>query len=126
VRLLLRDPDSVGEFQRHRILATVKHVHRFIPSEGPGRIEMRTYPYVSSLRGRRFGNSFVVVGWYTPDLQNSGILGEMEIMGHCNPTVIATAMSEEGQRLVEFFDKTFESLWTSGRITGIRSPTIEK
>lgn len=115
VRLLLRDPDSVGEFQRQRVMATIKHIQRFIAPGCPGGIEIRGYSLASSLRGRRLGRSIVVLGWYTPDVESSGTMGDMEIMGHCNPTIIASAASEEGQRLIDFFDTTFESLWASAR-----------
>lgn len=115
IRLLIRDPASVSHFQGSRIMATIKHVERFVVKQGPGKIEIRTYTFGSSLRGRRFDNELVVLGWYTPDVEASGVAGDMEIMGHCNPTIVASSESQEGHAFIEFFNRTFDALWASGQ-----------
>jgi hypothetical protein len=115
VRLLIRDPASVSQFQGNRILATIRHIERFVLIHSSGKIEIRTYAFASSLRGRRFDNALVVLGWYTPDVEASGLAGDMEIMGHCNPTIVSDSDSEEGRAFVEFFDRTFSALWASGQ-----------
>jgi hypothetical protein len=122
VRLLIRDPTSVNQFQSQRIMATIRHIERFVLIHKPGKIEIRTYAFASSLRGRRFDNTLVVLGWYTPDVEAAGIAGDMEVMGHCNPTVIAASDSQEGQALVEFFDRTFSALWASGQKLEVSLP----
>jgi hypothetical protein len=122
VRLLIRDPMSVNQFQSQRIMATIKHIERFVLVHKSGKIEIRTYASASSLRGRRFDNTLVVLGWYTPDVEASGRAGDMEIMGHCNPTIIAAPDSQEGQAFVEFFDRTFSALWASGQKVEVSLP----
>jgi hypothetical protein len=79
-------------------------------------VQIRCYEAPPSLRGRKFDNLLVDVGWYTPDLGRQGGEDEdWEVIGHLNPLVVSSAETEEGQHLREMFDRVFESLWESSK-----------
>jgi hypothetical protein len=63
MRLLIRDPRVVNDFQRRRIVASIHHIERFAIDAYGADIEIRCYTSQASLRGRMFDDFFVAVGW---------------------------------------------------------------
>lgn len=113
IRILIRDPRVVGDFQRNRILASIVHIERFAIRPYNADIEIRCYRAAPTLRGRQFDDSFLTAGWYTPDISSGGTYDEMEVMGHRNPMVMCSTATDDGQHLKKFFDEVFSSLWAS-------------
>jgi hypothetical protein len=105
IRLLIRHPDDVGAHQRERIVGQIRALKSII-CEDNDRAEIRCYRPFSGLRGRRFGDRMVSVGWYTPDLKT-----KLEVRGHTNPVVTARLSTPEGQDLARMFDNLFVGLW---------------
>lgn len=105
IRLLIRHPDDVGAHQRARIIGQIRAL-KSIVCEDNDRAEVRCYRPFSSLRGRRFGDRIISVGWYTPDLRT-----KLEIRGHTNPIVTVPLSTPEGQDLARMFDDLFIGLW---------------
>jgi hypothetical protein len=118
VRLLVRDPTCAKEIQRTRILASVRHVQDLISKRYGAEIEIRYYRAPPSVRGRKFDDKVVWLGWYTPSVGPDGDTDDNEVMGHHNPTVICSTASDEGQGLRDFFDRVFAALWETAVTTG--------
>lgn len=120
IRLLVKDPRTTGEYQRRRIVASVEHIQKWIIGPYAAPIEIRFYACNASLRGRKFDDRFISVGWYTPIV---GITdGEAtEVKGHANPTIMCSTATDEGQRLKTFFDTTFTSLWEASKDSGFET-----
>ena len=110
VRMLVKDPETVGPCQRRRIFSSLD-AYTHLLSHGHERlIEIRCYRAQASLRGRLLGNELINVGWYTPFLEN-GVANEMEIIGAGNPLVTARLGTPEGRDLERMFKGLFEALW---------------
>jgi hypothetical protein len=105
IRLLIRHPDNVGAHQRTRILGQITTLNSLV-CDDYDRAEVRCYRPFSGLRGRRFGDRFIAVGWYTPDLRT-----KLEVRGHTNPVITARLDSPEGKHLARMFDDLFNGLW---------------
>lgn len=105
IRLLIRHPDDVGAHQRARIIGQIRALKSIICDDND-RAEVRCYRPFSGLRGRRFGDRIVSVGWYTPDVKT-----KLEVRGHTNPVVTARLSTPEGQDLARMFDDLFMGLW---------------
>lgn len=115
MRLLVKDPRTTGEYQRRRIIASVDHIQKWIAERYNISIEIRFYTCNSSLRGRKFDDHFISVGWYTPVIGTTEDGEDTEVKGHCNPTIMCSTATDEGQRLKAFFDTTFTSLWEASK-----------
>jgi hypothetical protein len=114
IRLLVRDPACAGPIQRTRITASISHVQDLISARYGAEIEIRYYRVAPSVRGRKFDDRLISLGWYTPTVAPDGEADEREVMGHGNPTIICSVASDEGQALRDFFDRTFEPMWAAG------------
>jgi hypothetical protein len=121
IRLLMKDPRTTNEFQRRRILSSVEHIQRWISDRYDAPIEIRFYTSAPSLRGRKFDDRFISVGWYTPAIDAKGRDEGTEVKGHCNPSVMCSTTTDEGQRLMAFFDTTFTSLWEASKDNSVES-----
>jgi hypothetical protein len=109
IRLLVKHPDTVGPFQKRRIIANLEAL---FGRDYVNMVEARCYRYPASLRGRRLGNELINLGWYTPLLEN-GTLSRYEVMGHDNALVTAPIDTPEGRNLERMFQGVFDSLWTA-------------
>lgn len=105
IRLLIRHPEDVGGHQRTRILGQIRTLSSIL-CEDNEHAEIRCYRPFSGLRGRRFGDRIISVGWYTPDLKT-----KLEVRGHTNAVVTARLSTPEGQHLARMFDDLFNGLW---------------
>lgn len=78
------------------------------------RLRIRFYSEMASLRGRKFSNKLVSVGWFTCDLRPEELPVEqdpVQIWGHNNP-LLSIATSEKGFDIVEgMFSRVFKNLW---------------
>lgn len=119
LRILIKHPASTtGDFQRTKILNSIRHLDRFVLREHRTRVQIRCYKSPASLRGKKFDDLLMDVGWYTPDLGRQGAADDdedWEVIGHLNPLVVSSAETEEGQHLREMFDRVFESLWEAAK-----------
>ncbi len=115
IRILIRHPKTVGKFQRRRILASIAHIERFVIREYRPKLdlEMRCYRMPASLRGRKFDNALVNLGWYTSDISTDASDPGMEVMGHTNPLIMCSPKTEGGDYLAQFFERYFTSLWAA-------------
>lgn len=107
IRLLLKHPETVGDYQARRILQQLEFLYRLILDQGFESAELRCYRHEASLRGRKFGQDLINVGWYTPDVAKP----DMEVRGHSNPMISAPLSSPEGLWLARMFDGLFQQLW---------------
>jgi hypothetical protein len=109
VRLLVKHPDSVGAFQKRRIISNLEALYG---RDYIDRVEIRCYTFPASLRGRKLGSELINLGWYTPFIEN-GSLARYEVMGHDNALVTAPLSSREGEGLAAMFQLTFDALWSA-------------
>ena len=72
-------------------------------------VEIRCDSTPGSLKGRKFNDKFITVGWYTY------VPGENELYGHTNCMVSAYINGAEGYKLKEMFDRAFDRLWNATR-----------
>lgn len=74
-------------------------------------LKIRCYNQRASLRGRKFDNEVIVLGWYTFYYDPSyPEYGNNHIWGHNNPLIMARLRSQ-GKYLGDMFDRVFDSLW---------------
>jgi hypothetical protein len=110
MRMLVKHPDSVGEFQSRRITSNLESLYYRFVKGGAGNLNIKCYWASASLRGRRLGEEIINVGWYTPDIQNGQLL-ESEVVGDGNPLITARIKTHEGQDLLRMFNQVFDGLW---------------
>lgn len=122
IELLLCDPRHTitclnpcwGErdFQREeRVCQAIKHL-RYFTFYDYDKVNIKCYQAPGSLRGRKFDEKFIQVGWYTYDTRkDAAAFGWPQIWGDVNPVVTAPVASPEGRCLTNMFDEVFKNLW---------------
>lgn len=78
------------------------------------KIRIRYYREPPSLRGRKFGNNLLNVGWFTYDsrLEEMSVSTDpLHIWGHSNPLLTIAATHENFDIIEGFFSKVFKNLW---------------
>ena len=119
IRLLILNPkvdDKVfkpcGD-EKQRICGQIRRLNMEEEVAQYDNIRIRFYNEPPSLRGRKFGNRLVNVGWFTYELQQKEDLSAdcLRIWGHNNP-LVSIASSEKDFDVVEgMFSKVFKNLW---------------
>lgn len=104
VRILVKHPDTVSGVQRLRMTSTLDTFYNSIFAQSDD-FEIRCYRLPYSVRARRFGNSFLELGWLTPDPKRQ------TAYGHGNPSIMVDLKVVENQTFEEFFDRSFDTLW---------------
>lgn len=109
IRLLIKHPDtSISDFQRKKICQRIRELIG-VDFKNYRKVEIRCYKQFASLRGRKFDDDFISIGWYTPTIKVEG-----EILGHGNPMINAYIEDESGKVLKKIFDDVFNVLWDGG------------
>ncbi len=89
-------------------------------------LKIRCYNQRASLRGRKFDDEMVVLGWYAYYYDpNYPEYGKNQIWGHNNPLIVAR-LRNEGKILGEMFDRVFDSLWKDKDSTSLLSVCTQK
>jgi len=103
VYLLLKHPaEAVNSNQGDKIVTTV--TKRFEVYDGYEEFHVRFYRQTPSVRGFKFGDERIALGWYTFDR-------EPEIRGHDKPVVNLTRYNTGFEDADSFFENTFRRLW---------------
>jgi hypothetical protein len=109
MRILVKHPDSVQEDDaKERVIQTVWRLIEHTLDDCP-KASIRCYRQPASIRGRRLGNAYLNLSWYTPDLKTP----QFETRGHTNPLITVDLATLEGQYLLRMFEGLFDRLWTS-------------
>lgn len=110
VYLLLKHPaEAVNPNQGDKIVTSV--TERFEVYGEYEQFNVRFYRETASVRGFKFGDERVALGWYTFDR-------EPEVRGHDNPVVNLTKYNTGYEDADSFFESAFRRLWR-------RSDTLE-
>ncbi len=105
VQILVKHPETVTGHQLGRNLTTLDTLYTLIFNDYPENFECRCYRLPYSLRGRKFGDQLLEIGWLTPDVPRE------TTYGHNNPSILVEASSDDYGHYVGFFNRTFEDLW---------------
>jgi len=119
IRLLIAHPEiAISDLQKRRIIGRIADLVT-IDFKGYQNAEIKcykeyafnrkSYKAFASLRGRKFDDEFISVGWYTPTKKVEG-----GILGHENPMINSYIDTECGRALKRMFDEVFETLWDEG------------
>lgn len=119
IRLLIAHPNIANsDLQKERIRNRISHISD-IDFEKYKNVDIKcyetynvgdeTYKAFSSIRGRKFDDKFICIGWYTPTTKLGGGLS-----GYENPMICGSTDNEPGKILKEHFDDTFKILWDNG------------
>ncbi len=119
IRLLIAHPKIAEDLQKGKIIRRIREIHdmdyweyknvtarcyyQFSDKKG------KKHDAFSSIRGRKFNNEFICIGWYTPNAEIGGGL-----CGHLNPMICGYTNNKPGRILKKHFDDTFDMLWNSG------------
>ncbi len=111
IRLLIHNPleQLLSDLQKERICEQIRTLK--LVDFKSNVLKIRCYNQRASLRGRKFDNELIVLGWYTfyydPDYPE---YGKNQMWGHNNPLIVSR-LKDEGQYLGEMFDRVFDALW---------------
>lgn len=106
IRLLIQHPENAeGEFQRGIIQTQIRALSD-IRLKDYDNAEIKVYTRFPSIRGSKFDDDLIDVGWYTPAEEKKGWL-----RGHDNPEIICSTKDESGRILGIMFDNVFKYLW---------------
>jgi hypothetical protein len=82
-------------------------------------LKIKCYNRQASLRGGKFDNELIMLGWYTFYYDpNYPEYGKNQIWGHVNPLIISR-LRNQGKCLGEMFDRVFDSLWNDTGSTSL-------
>lgn len=119
IKLLLCDPRDAPEWQRvYRILPVIASLPLVFGGREDIDLQVRCYTSPASLRGRNYGDSLVVTGWYTYD-QRDGQPGKEQRWGGQNALVMAPCDNPSGVALRTNFNRVFDGIWNE-------SPTLSE
>jgi hypothetical protein len=111
IRLLIHNPfeEMISDLQKERTCEQIRTLK--LVDFGRDVLKIRCYNQRASLRGRKFDNELVVLGWYTYyyDL-NYPEYGKNQIWGHNNPLIVSR-LRNQSKYLGEMFDRVFDCLW---------------
>ncbi|HSW58267.1 MAG TPA: hypothetical protein VLH15_07685, partial [Dehalococcoidales bacterium] len=109
--LLIHNPleQLLSDLQKERICAQIRTLK--LVGFKDGILKIKCYNQRASLRGRKFDNTLIELGWYTYDYDPEyAEYGKNQMWGHNNPLIVAH-LKNEGQYLGKMFDRVFDSLW---------------
>ncbi len=119
IRLLIAHPEIAEDLQKEKIIRRIREIHDMDYEEYKNvttkcYFEIKgkdgnKYNAFSSIRGRKFNDEFICIGWYTPHNKIGGGL-----CGHQNPMICGYTNNKPGRILKKHFDNTFEILWNDG------------
>lgn len=115
IQLLLQHPNwAVSDEQRSRICAQIKGYSMEFPENQHLRI--RCYRARASVRGRKFDDKLMHLGWYRYEaIQSQNEEWTERIWGHNNPLISPTGEAKEiFNQLNEWFDVIFDEYWDTG------------
>ena len=119
IQLLVKHPDSVGEFQRERIHTNLSNLLSQEFKTYEYGFEVRCYRAFSSVRGRMLDQKIVNVGWVIPTDRVTDDGRKIEIEGRTNPLVTAHIDQPEGQMLGDMFSRLWDTLWNASDTEGV-------
>jgi hypothetical protein len=111
IQLLIHNPleQMISELQKERTCEQIRTLK--LVDFNSDVLKVRCYNQWASIRGRKFDDKLIVLGWYTycydPKYPE---YGKHQIWGHNNPLIVAN-LKNEGKHLGEMFDRTYNSLW---------------
>jgi hypothetical protein len=111
IRLLLHNPleQLLSDLHKERICNQIRTL-KLVDFKSDV-FKIRCYNQRASLRGRKFDDELIVLGWYTfyydPTYPE---FGKIQMWGHNNPLIVAR-LGGQGRYLGEMFDRVFDSLW---------------
>jgi hypothetical protein len=111
IQLLIHNPleRPVSNLQKQRTCEQIRTLKLVDFSNNS--LKIRCYNQPASLRGRKFDDALIVLGWYTyyydPDYPE---YDTNQIWGHNNPLIVSW-LRNENKCLGEMFDRVFELLW---------------
>ncbi|MGD0780290.1 MAG: hypothetical protein ABR954_05880 [Dehalococcoidales bacterium] len=112
INLLICHPEkAISPYeQNQRICYQIKRLPDIVGKYD--RLKVKCYKEFASIRGRKFDNRLIAIGWYTYDTKEERVksLGDEQIWGAENPVMI-TDLRGEGKHIGEMFDRVYESLW---------------
>jgi hypothetical protein len=119
IQLLIHNPleQQISEVQKNRTCEQIRTL-KLVDFKNDV-LKIKCYNHCPSIRGRKFDNELIVLGWYTYYYDpNFPEYGDRQIWGHTNPLIVAH-LKGEGKYLGEMFDKAFEPLWNSKENTSL-------
>lgn len=121
IQLLLQHPSyAVTDEQRRRICAQVESYS--MESGEYQHLRIRCYRGRASVRGRKFDDKLIHLGWYRYEASQAQNQEWVEsVWGHNNPLISPTGEAKEIFNLLsEWFDRTFDEYWNRGaRLTTV-------
>jgi hypothetical protein len=111
IRLLMHNPfeEMISDLQKERACEQIRTL-KLVDFESDV-LKIRCYSQRASLRGRKFDNELVVLGWYAYYYDpNYPEYGNNQIWGHNNPLIVSR-LRDQGKCLGEMFDRVFDFLW---------------
>jgi hypothetical protein len=125
IQLLIHNPlEQISEVQKERTCEQIRTLK--LVDFKDDILKIKCYSQCASIRGRKFDNELIALGWYTYyyDL-NYPEYGEQQIWGQNNPLIVAY-LKGEGKYLGEIFDRVFESLWNGKENTSLFTVCTEQ
>ena len=117
IQLLLQHPScAVSDEQRGRICAQIKSYS--MESAEYQHLKIRCYRGRASVRGRKFDERLIHLGWYRYEASQAQNQTWMErVWGHNNPLISPTGEAKEIFNLLgEWFDRIFDEYWNRGAL----------
>jgi hypothetical protein len=117
IQLLIHNPleQQISELQKERTCEQIRTLK--LVDFNSDVLKIRCYSQRSSLRGRKFDNALIVLGWYTYYCDpNYPEYGKNQIWGHNNPLIVVR-LRAEGKCMGEMFDRAFDSLWNADSVS---------
>lgn len=122
IRLILQNPNMVEEQLKLTLGDKERICDCFAKVIG---IEIQPYPkikirfnnQVASLRGRKFDNGLVNIGWYTYDLRPKDVNIDQyptQVHGHDNPLLSFSSGADKYNSINKMFSKIFTDYWNRG------------
>jgi len=113
IDLLVCHPgQAISTYQRsERICWAMKRLQDVVVDYD--KVKIRCYTQRASVRGRKFDDSLIAIGWYTYNVKDHRVkqITDQQIWGDENPVIVADVKEREGKVLGEMFDRVFTSLW---------------
>lgn len=101
------------DFQKNkRVCITIGELRRKILGDYDN-VKIKCYRIPGSFRGRKFGNRWIQVGWYTyQNKKDPALYSSPQIWGDINPVITVPIATPEGKILQDMFNQLFKHLWS--------------
>lgn len=122
IQLLIHNPktaydDFDKDWQERRICNAIRDLPLTLSLERLGNksLEVECYDKPGSIRGRKFDNKFIALGWYTYEerTDRKAQIGTKQLWGHDNALVVGY-LTGQNSYLEEMFNRVFAEYWASG------------